>query len=42
MVRMNYYEIITTKIFREYWIQEIYFKYKEMYKKINTSVFFNS
>jgi len=40
MVRMNYYEIITTEIFREYWILEIYFKNKEVYKIINSPVFF--
>jgi len=37
---MIYYEIITTEIFREYWILEIYLKNKEMYKIINTTVFF--
>jgi len=42
MARMNYYEIITTEIFREYWILEIYFKNKEMYKIINSPVFFNT
>jgi len=40
IARMNYYEKITTVIFREYWIIEIYLKNKEIYKIMNSSVFF--
>jgi len=39
MARMNYYEIVTTEILREYWILEKYFKNKEIYKIINSPVF---
>jgi len=37
---MNYYEKIKTEIFRGYWILEIYIINKEMYKIINSPVFF--
>jgi len=37
---MNYYEKITTEIFREYWILDIYLNNKEMYKIRNSPVFF--
>jgi len=40
IARMNYYEIITAGIFREYWILEIYLKNKEIYKIIKNPVFF--
>ena len=39
IARMNYYEKITTEIFREHWILEIYLKNKVMYKIIKSSVF---
>jgi len=37
---MNYYDKIKTKIFREYWILEIYLINKEMYKIMNSRIFF--
>jgi len=40
IAHMNYYEKITTEIFREYWILEIYLNNKEMYKIMNSTVFF--
>ena len=40
IARMNYYEIITTEIFREYWILDIYLKSKEIYKIIKSPAFF--
>jgi len=36
IARMNYYEIITTEIFKEYWVLEIYLKNKEIYKIIKS------
>jgi len=37
---MNYYEIITTEIFRVYWILEIYLENKEIFKIIKSPAFF--
>jgi len=40
IARMNYYEIITTEIFRVHWILEIYLRDKEIYKIIKSAAFF--
>ena len=40
IARMNYYEIITTEIFRVYWILEIYLENKEIFKIIKSPAFF--